>query len=73
MKVRAWNAFSSLEVAVDVFALCGEDSGTKLNYVNEHVLSLNKKTVIYLTVILPVRVQRRSSPTSSFNFSCISP
>ncbi|XP_041858595.1 polycystic kidney disease protein 1-like 2 [Melanotaenia boesemani] len=41
VKVRVWNAFSSLEV--DVLASCNKESETERNGHNEHYLSFNKK------------------------------
>lgn len=38
VKLRAWNAFSSLEVDVDTFDICGKDSAVKLNGQNDHLL-----------------------------------
>ncbi|XP_078118997.1 polycystin-1-like protein 2 [Sander vitreus] len=43
VKLRAWNAFSSLEVDVDTFDICGKDSAVKLNGQNDHLFRQRKK------------------------------
>lgn len=46
MKIKAWNAFSCLEV--EVFDCCDDNIIKKLNSPDEHLLSINRKMVITL-------------------------